>query len=294
MVLAAGLGTRLKPYTLQTPKPLIPLLGVPCIEYSLMQLKTAQVRKIVVNVHAHAAQVVDYLSSKWEQVQISDESLNLLGSAGGLRKAISLIEATPGKSEAFFSLNSDVVSVVDLAKLAERHEFLRKKHGVMMTLCLMNGPSLAAQEGAYTEILVDEISGLITGIGSKKTKVPFFTGTAVFETECFRHLTEGVPSEFVPDVLLLWIQKQKVGFYSMDGLWLDIGSPELWQKSHFQLLHEMERGALPAEWKSAILEGMKLGSFSEENGIVDYDTQDGNLKPTSLNYISYKGDRTDV
>ena len=294
MVLAAGLGTRLKPYTLQTPKPLIPLLGVPCIEFSLLQLQEASVKTIVVNIHAHADQMVSYLSDHPGDIQMSDESSVLLGSAGGLRKAIPLLESIPGKSEPFFSLNSDVVSAVNLSLLAERHELLRKKYGVVMTLCLAHGSALAKQSGSYTEILVDEASGLVTGIGEKKSKVPFYTGIAVFETESFYHLVDGVPSEFVPEVLIPWIRKNKVGFFGMDDLWLDIGSPELWWRSHFQLLNEMKHGSIPSLWEGAIKESMKNGYFSEENGIVDYDGMRTPVNTSVLPYICYKGDRSDV
>lgn len=290
MVLAAGLGSRLKPYTLRTPKPLIPLLGVPCIEYSLLQLRAAGVLKIVVNVHSHPEQMKHYL----KDVVISDESEKLLGSAGGFRKALPLLESVPGKSESFFSLNSDVVCGVDLKKLHEKHAELKKKHGVMMTLCLASGKMLKSQQGSYTEILTDAASGLIVGLGAKKSQVPFFTGTAIFETEAFRHLQDGVPSEFVPEVLAPWIEKKKVGFIAIDDLWLDIGSPELWWNSHFQLLEEMKLGKVPASWKNVIQEGIKKVRVSEVKGVVDYDQPEVPVKPGSKGYIRYKGERIDV
>ena len=303
MVLAAGLGTRLKPFTLRSPKALVPLLGVPTIEYGLLQLKAAGVSNAVVNVHAHADQLIHYLwddHHKHMKIQISDESAQLLGSAGGFRKALPLLDKqlekqmeTSGKSEPFFSLNADVVSDVDLNQLSLRHEELRKKHGVVMTLCLARGKTLLAQEGSYTEILCDESTGLITGLGVPKNRVPFYTGIGVFETEAFAHLKEGVPAEFVPEVLTPWIQKGKVGFFWMENLWIDVGSPGLWLKAHFQMMNEMKAGLVPEYWLTTIQESMKSGYFSESDLVVDYD-----LKPTDLprakNYISWKGDRADV
>lgn len=290
MVLAAGLGTRLKPFTLKTPKPLIPLLGVPCIEFSLLQLREVGVKEIVVNVHAHPEQMKSYL----KDVVISDESSCLLGSAGGFRKALSVLESVPGKSESFFSLNSDVVSGVDLKKLYERHEELRKKHGVVMTLCLASGDMLKKQTGKYTEIKVDESAGLIVGFGEKKSGVPFYTGTAVFETEAFRNLADGVPSEFVPEVLDPWIKKNKVGFFWVDELWLDIGSPELWWSSHFELFSKMKSGKIPASWMKALSEGSKKVKISESEGVVDYDLPTAAGKAGTRGYIRYQGERIDV
>jgi NDP-sugar pyrophosphorylase family protein len=298
MVLAAGLGTRLQPYTLRTPKPLMPLMGVPCIEYSLLLLKDAGVKSVVVNVHAHPDQMKDYLNEFEKrtglEISISDESSRLLGSAGGFKKAIPLLESRTGKSEPFFSLNSDVVSVVDLELLAAKHQQLRSQHGVVMTLCLARGKTLDRLDGSYTEILVDEDSGLITGIGAKKNKVPFYTGTAIFETEAFQHLNDGIPAEFSPEVLLPWIEKKKVGFFWMENFWADVGSPDLWWKSHFELSKEMKQFSFPKSWTQAISKAKGDFIFSEEQQIVDYDLSQSSKEVGGERYIRFKGDRSDV
>lgn len=196
-----------------------------------------------------------------------------------------MLETVPGKSEPFFALNADVVSLVDLNRLAERHLELREKHGVEMTLCLARGKTVEAQEGSYTEILVDEKSGLITGTGFKKNKVPFYTGTAVFETEVFRHLKADEPSEFVPEVLTPKIAEGKVGFFWMEDLWVDIGSPSLWWKSHFILKNEFDQKKLPPLWNHEIAEKASSYRISVENGVVDYDS---NSLPEN-NSIRFKG-----
>jgi len=296
MVLAAGLGTRLKPFTLRSPKALVPLLGVPTIEFSLLQLRAAGVGSAVVNVHSHADQMIRFLSKDDRgamTIAVSDESAKLLGSAGGFRKALPLLETSPGKSEVFFSLNADVVCDVNLEQLAQKHEELRKKHGVLLTLCLARGKTLAGLEGSYTEILCDENEGLITGFGAPKNGVPFYTGVGVFETDAFRHLPEGAPSEFVPEVLAPLIQKRKVGFFWTEGLWLDVGSPTLWLKAHFQLQQALKANALPESWKTAIEEGMKTGFFSETDRVVDYGLKASGAT-TGKNYIAWQGDRVDV
>jgi mannose-1-phosphate guanylyltransferase len=298
MVLAAGLGTRLKPYTDLVPKPLVPLLGVPCIDYSLMQLPSAGVDEVVVNVHAHSSQLVDHLHHasirEGLKIRISDESSLLLGSAGGYRKALSLLESSPGMSEPFFALNADVVSAVDLRALSARHAELRKKHGVWMTLCIASGEMLNSQEGAYTEIILDDSTGLVRGTGSKKSQVPFYTGTAVFETECFRHLGEGVPSEFVPEVLLPLIAQGKVGFFRVDQLWLDVGSPQLWWKSHFELQKAVEQGSLPSVWIRAVQDCRSGYQLLRDEGIVDYDPSLDRPQGHDRHWIRFRGVLTDV
>jgi MurNAc alpha-1-phosphate uridylyltransferase len=233
MVLGAGLGTRLRPFTDRLPKPLFPVLGVPCVEFALRTLSEAGVRDVAVNVHAHADQLERWLHAHGTpglRLAISDERKLLLGSAGGFRRALDLI---PG--ERFISMNADVIHLTSIEDLAATHEKRRLDHGIWMTLVLNRGRALEAAEGAYREILVDEASSLITGFGEKKTGVPFYSGTAVFEKSAFSALKPGVPAEFVPEVLEPAIRQGKVAFVFSEDLWIDIGSPELWLRAQDHL-----------------------------------------------------------
>lgn len=250
MVLGAGLGSRLKPFTTKIPKPLIPVLGIPCIEFALRALHAASVNEVVVNLHAHADQMRKYLKSNpvpGVSFQESDEEALLLGSAGGFRKALPCFQ-----NEAFLSMNADVIHDAPILKLIETHERLRKSQGVVMTLVLAGEALSQTQSGEYREIFVNEASGLITGFGEKKSKVPFYTGTAVFEPEAFSSLVEGVPAEFVPEVLEPWIKRGKVGFLKHDSLWLDIGSAELWRIALETLAEKLKEGDLPPFWLSRL------------------------------------------
>ena len=243
MVLAAGLGTRLKPFTERTPKPLIPLHGIPCIEYALFSLREAGVQEAVVNLHAHAAQMKRHLLSEPKghlQIAISDESGLLLGSAGGIRHALPVLGKSP-----FFSMNADVLHLAPLRELSMRHFELREKHGVLMTLVLASGEALKDQTGEYREIMANDSTGLIEGFGEKKRQVPFFTGTAVFEPGAFRHLSLGAPAEFVREVLEPAIRAGRVGFLRSDALWLDIGSPELWFRAEHRIREVLRSGKMP-------------------------------------------------
>jgi MurNAc alpha-1-phosphate uridylyltransferase len=243
MVLAAGLGTRLKPFTERIPKPLIPLHGIPCIEYALLSLRAAGVDEVVVNLHAHPGQMRRYLDSHAFgslQVSLSDESKLLLGSAGGIRHALPLLGKGP-----FFSMNADVLHLAPLRDLEKRHHELRKRHNVLMTLVLASGEVVEGQVGEYREIMADDSTGLVDGFGEKKRHVPFFTGTAVFEPEAFRHLSLGEPSEFVPEVLEPALRAGRVGFLRSDAPWIDIGSPALWHRAEQEIRRLLDSGRLP-------------------------------------------------
>lgn len=95
MILAAGLGTRLKPWTLTAPKALVPVDGIPMLERVVLLLKDQGFDYIVVNVHHFANQIIDFLSSHnfGVEIKISDESHELLDTGGGLVKAAPLLFA---------------------------------------------------------------------------------------------------------------------------------------------------------------------------------------------------------
>ena len=104
MVLAAGLGKRMRPLTATRPKPLITVGGRTLIDYSLGNLRAAGVGSVVVNVHYLAGQVEAHLKrvSDGLDIRISDERGALLETGGGVARALPLIDADP-----FFVLNSD-------------------------------------------------------------------------------------------------------------------------------------------------------------------------------------------
>jgi len=105
IVLAAGLGTRMRPYNGQVPKPLVEIGGKSLIDYSLDRLADAGVERAVVNVHHIADAVEQHLASRRRpHIVISDERAELLGTGGGIAKALPQLGDTP-----FFLVNSDTV-----------------------------------------------------------------------------------------------------------------------------------------------------------------------------------------
>src|SRR4051794_13663614 len=103
MLMAAGRGTRLRPFTDLAPKPLLPLLGVPMAQFAVDALAQAGVPRIVANIHHHAAATragFAALDLAGTELVFSDESAELLGSAGGIQKASPLLGEGP-----FFLMN---------------------------------------------------------------------------------------------------------------------------------------------------------------------------------------------
>lgn len=225
MVKTAGLGTRLAPFTDITPKPLLPLFGIPMLQFVADWIVSEGATKVVCNVH-HLPDVfskgVKMLDWGRAELKLSDESDEILGSAGGIRQAIPMLDSDP-----FLICNADVVCHFDLKALFAKHEALKKKHGVLMTLALMPIGS-----EAYPEIEVGKNS-LVTGIGARKTQGLFYTGVAVCERQAFMHLPAGKSTDMVKEVFHKFIPQTKVGMHEVGGIWADIGTPELWRDAHF-------------------------------------------------------------
>lgn len=119
MIFAAGLGTRLRPFTEQHPKALFTINGKTLLAYQIERLKRAGVVDIVVNVHHYAEQIVDYLKSHDDfgiHIAISDETGKLLDTGGGLRHAQWFFTSEP-----FIACNVDILSDISITDLLQAH-----------------------------------------------------------------------------------------------------------------------------------------------------------------------------
>lgn len=140
MILAAGLGTRLRPLTNTIPKPLLPVGGTPLIIWNLLLLRACGIREVIINLHylGHLIEEAIGDGSSWDmQVSYSHEP-TLLGTGGGLKAAAWFFEQHP-----FLVINGDTLIDLDVKALVAFHE----THGGGATLVLRDDPQ-AAQWGA--------------------------------------------------------------------------------------------------------------------------------------------------
>lgn len=121
MIMAAGLGTRLKPWTSEHPKALVPVEGVPVLERLIIKLRDAGFDQITVNVHHFSDQVRDYLDTHdlGVSINVSDESGQLLDTGGALMNAAPVLS---GDYEPVLVHNVDILSNEDLGGLVCRHK----------------------------------------------------------------------------------------------------------------------------------------------------------------------------
>lgn len=121
MIFAAGIGSRLKPYTDTRPKALVEIGNYPMLEIALRKLERLQVSRVVVNVHHHAQQVIDFLKAYKSgdmEICISEESHQLLDTGGGLLNAAPLFI----KGSDILIYNVDVLTNAPLENLIEQHQ----------------------------------------------------------------------------------------------------------------------------------------------------------------------------
>jgi MurNAc alpha-1-phosphate uridylyltransferase len=217
MVLAAGLGMRMRPLTLTTPKPLIPVAGRPLIDHILDPLAEAGIETVVVNVHYLADQVEKHMAARAKpKVLISDERDRLLDNGGGVKKALPLLGAKP-----FFVLNSDSFWIdgprPNLLRMREAFDPER-----MDLLMLVAASSTASGYEGIGDYLMDP-AGRLTRRAERQV-VPFvYAGVIIIKPELFAD---------TPDVFslnLLFDRAQAAGRLHgvrLDGQWLHVGTPD--------------------------------------------------------------------
>jgi N-acetyl-alpha-D-muramate 1-phosphate uridylyltransferase len=218
IVLAAGLGTRMRPYNGHLPKPLVAVGGKSLIDYGLDRLADAGVECAVVNVHHLADAVERHLASRQRpRIIISDERTGLLGTGGGIAKALPKLGAAP-----FFLVNSDTLwldgAKPNFVQLAER--FDKAAMDALLLLAPTAGSLGYEGRGDYT-MLSDGRLKRRTG----EEPAPFiYAGAAILSPALFADVPEGAfPLTYLFD------RAAAVGRLfglPLDGLWMHVGTPE--------------------------------------------------------------------
>jgi MurNAc alpha-1-phosphate uridylyltransferase len=218
MVLAAGLGLRMRPLTEKMPKPLVSVAGQPLLDHVLDKLGQAAVTEAVVNVHYLPDQIIDHVAGrKRPHVIISDERDQVLGTGGGVVKALPLLGDAP-----FFHVNSDTLWIdgvrSNLEQLAENFDPAR------MDILLLMAPTASSigycGRGDYS-MLPD---GILHARRENQV-VPFvYAGAAIISPSIFADAPKG---EFSLTKMFDRAEEQERLFgLRLDGLWMHVGTPD--------------------------------------------------------------------
>ena len=250
MILAAGLGTRLRPLTDDRPKALVTVAGRTLLEIALARLRAFGVREAIVNAHHYAEMIVDYLKANNNfgmRIEVSREE-ELLDTGGGLKKAAQFFI---GSQEQFIVHNVDVISTIDLGRMMRFHA----EQGALATL--------AVQERESSRLLLFDEQGRRCGrrsesdgelhvprsqnrdlghpadwsswsprsenpdLGHPAEQALGFCGIHVLSPQIFAKMEEEGAFSIIDVYLRLAAQGDKIIAYRADDCsWRDLGRPE--------------------------------------------------------------------
>ncbi len=218
MILAAGLGTRMKPLSDTTPKPLIEVAGRPLINYAMDRLSGAGVETVVVNMHHLAGQIETWAKvSGYRAVILSDERNELLDTGGGVALALPLLGKAP-----FFVLNSDSFWIEGISPALDRMRSAWDGGHMDCLLLLSAVTACTGYEGRGDFIL--ESDGRVARRPPGEMAPFVYTGCCLIKPELFDGCPPGPFS-----LNLLWDQALERGrLFGLrhDGVWIHVGTPD--------------------------------------------------------------------
>jgi len=235
MIFAAGLGTRLMPFTHAMPKALVPVAGIPMIEILIRNLLKNNISEIIVNVHHFSDQVIGFLDANnnfGADISISNESDLLLDTGGGLKKASWFF----GGNEPFLVQNVDVISDVNYFEMLERH----KSYGALATLAVCRRETsryllfkpdflLCGWENTKTEEII-----LVEPEHNNPEKFAF-SGIHIIDPSIFGYLYQDGKFSIIDTYLKLAARFKICGFEHNPENWVDMGKPDELHKAELLL-----------------------------------------------------------
>jgi mannose-1-phosphate guanylyltransferase len=228
MILAAGLGTRLRPLTNDRPKALVEVAGRTMLEITLRRLASFGIRDVIVNVHHFADLVVEYLTKNDNfgmRIEISHEDI-LLDTGGGLKKAAWFFHEDDSQ-EPFILHNVDVISTIDLRRMVQSHN----ESGALATL--------AVQKRETSRYLLFDPQKQLCGRRAGRDQNPeivrpsaelealAFSGIHVISPRLLSMISEGGIFSIIATYLRLAGQGENISAFRADEYyWRDLGKPE--------------------------------------------------------------------
>lgn len=217
MIMAAGLGTRMRPLTNDRPKPLVSVRGRALIDHAIDRLVAAGVKTIVVNIHHHAEMLRAHLATRKDaEFIISDESSNLLDSGGGIAKALALF-----KNEPFFTHNSDSVWVEGAGSALNQMK-ARWNPDTMDSLMLVAPTVNALCYEGRGDFMMDA-DGRLSRVPEQRVAPFVWIGVQILHPRLF----DGAPSSKF-SINPLWdraIERGRLFGTRLDGTWMHIDRP---------------------------------------------------------------------
>jgi mannose-1-phosphate guanylyltransferase len=224
MVLAAGLGTRLRPLTYELPKPMVPVLDRPVMAHIVDLLDRHGIDRVIANVHYFPETIRSYFGDRL----VYREEAELLGTAGGVRNCADFFG-----DDTFLVISGDALTDIDIHALSATH----KRTGAIATLAVKR----VADTSEYGVVIHDD-DGRITGFQEKPDPAEALSdlgncGIYMFEPEIFDYFPEGDPVDWARDVFPALLSAD-VPFHVHEthSYWNDVGSLDELRQGTFDVL----------------------------------------------------------
>lgn len=245
MILAAGLGTRLRPITNTLPKPMVPLCNRPLVAWAVESFLAAGVRELIVNLHYLPEPIERYLRAAYggkADLHFSFEQ-DILGTGGAIRRVRALLE----NEDAFYLVNGDTVQFPHWDAL---HDALGHH---LAALTLRHPP----ENDRFTPVYLEH--GCVTGFGKGTGEAMMFAGSHLISSRVFRSMPDVDEFGIVDSVYqkLIDASTETIAGIVDHGLWFDIGTLPRYVAASRELLAAMLRGELPPT-EGSHLEGHSL------------------------------------
>jgi NDP-sugar pyrophosphorylase family protein len=224
MILAAGLGTRLRPLTLTTPKVLLPLRGQPLIARSLNQLAQHGFTDVIINLH-HLGEKIEKLLGNGKQFGLKISYTHedkILGTGGGIKNASDLFD-----NSTVLIMNGDILMNLDLKEFVKFHQ----EKGGIATMVIR--PRAAKSE--HTPLQVNNEHRILKIEKGLKDPNFMYTGVQIIEPKLISYLPKGNSCIVRQGYLPALEQGEKIYGYRYDGYWNDVGTPKRYEEAQKNL-----------------------------------------------------------
>jgi mannose-1-phosphate guanylyltransferase / phosphomannomutase len=262
VVMAGGEGTRLRPLTSNQPKPMVPIVGKPCMEHILELLRASGFDEVVVTLAFMPQSIRGYFGdgeAMGLQIDYSIEE-QPLGTAGSVRLASALLDET------FLVISGDALCDVDLGALLARH----REAGAAVTIGLKS-----VDNPLEFGIVVTDEDGRVERFLEKPSWGQVFsdtinTGIYVLEPEVLRHVPTDRPYDFSKELFPLLLEMGRPIYgHVLDGYWQDIGNLDQYRQANFDALDErvhLEISGLRLRGNLWVGEGVDIGDLEDVEG----------------------------
>ncbi len=223
MILAAGLGTRLRPLTEDIPKALVPVVNIPVLIRNILYLNSYGITEIIINCHYLGHMISEFIEGSMSQdikprIRVEPE---ILGTGGGISNCRDFLGEGP-----FLVINSDIITNIRLNEVIEKHV----KTGDMVTLVLH-------EREPFNQIHLNSFGNIKEIHGENHDSMLAFTGIHLLNPEIFRYIPEKGYSDIIHVYRSLLQCGKNIGSFKAEGhIWYDIGTIESYKNANRDFL----------------------------------------------------------